>query len=95
MTTNEEVKNHHTSAADVIVAAAKQSGLLNEVAEALCFIDKHGEIDHPGMACALYDELAEAFDDHTCLAVIMIEGFYGEGFCFGPFTEAELAPYLK
>ena len=92
MTKTEEVKNR-VSAADVILAAAKQSGLLNEVAEAMCFIDKHP--DDVSSACALYEGLAEVFDDHVVwLPSNMIEGFYGDGICIGPFTEAELAPYL-
>jgi len=92
MTKTEEVKNY-TSAADVILAAAKKSGLLEAVAEALCFIDKHSS-DHPSMACALYEELADAFDDNVCLPALTIEGFYGEGMDIGTFSEAELAPYL-
>jgi hypothetical protein len=92
----EEAKNH-VSAADVIVATAKQSGLLDAVAEALCFIDKHrvnGHEEKGGITCALYADLAEAFDDHVCLPAIMIEGFYSDGIAVGPYTEAELAPYL-
>jgi hypothetical protein len=40
MSTSEEVKNH-TNATALIVATAKKSGLLREVAEALYFIDKY------------------------------------------------------
>ena len=38
--TEREPENSHNTAAALIVAAARQSGLLREVAEVLCFIDR-------------------------------------------------------
>jgi hypothetical protein len=52
MTNTEEAKNH-PSAADVILPAAKQSGLLEAVAEAMCFIDKHLS-DNPGLSMTTF-----------------------------------------
>jgi hypothetical protein len=88
-----EMKNRHENAAALIVAAAKKSGLLNEVAEALCFIDKTSNI-FDCRACEIYERLAEAFDEHCCLAALTLESFHGEGICVGPYTDAELTPYL-
>jgi hypothetical protein len=86
--------SYHESAAGLIVAAAEKSGLLEEVAEALCFIDKHPNPAGDCRACELLDQLAEEFDAHTCLPGTVIEGFHGDGIAIGPFTETELAPYL-
>ena len=89
-----KTKDVHTNAAALIVAAAWKSGLLKEVAEALCFFDKH-QPPFDCAACGLYEKLAEAFDEHTGLTGIFIEGFYcSEGLVIGGYTEAELAPYL-
>jgi hypothetical protein len=46
------------------------------------------------LACALRDELIEAFDEHTCLASIVLEGFYGEGFVIREASDEEVTPYL-
>ena len=40
--------NFHCNAAALIIAAAKKSGLLDEIAEALCFIDK---TENPSFDC--------------------------------------------
>ena len=87
--------NFHTNAAALIVAAAKKSGLLETVAETLCFIDKHPNPVVGCRACELRDALAGAFDAHICLPAITLESFYGEGFCTPPYSETELTPYLK
>jgi hypothetical protein len=96
MSSNENEKNYHTSAAAMVVAAAEKSGLLKEVAETLCFIDKNPGGPEAVMcrACMIRDDLAEAFDDHVCLPAITLEGIYGDGFGLDPYTDAELAPYL-
>jgi hypothetical protein len=91
--------NFHTNAAALIVAAAEKSGLLEAVAEALCFIKKHplptGECCN-GLcrACAIRDDLADRFDDHICSAPIVLESFHGGGIAVGPFTKDEIAPHL-
>jgi hypothetical protein len=96
MTNQEKI---HAQAADVILAAAEQSGLLREVAEALCCFDRwpvpsHSPLNgwHPSFV--LRDTLAAAFDDHTCTPAVVMEDFYGEGFS-PTFSDAELAPYLR
>jgi hypothetical protein len=94
--TLEQEKKVRISAAALIVAAAEKSGLLREVAEALCFFDKHrGDVipcacDGPD---ALLDALADAFDDHICESAIVVESFFGEGIDV-IVNDAEVAPYL-
>jgi hypothetical protein len=82
-------------AADVILAAAEQSGLLQAVAEALCAFDKYPKdwapIDH---AAALAHALASEFADAICTPGVVLECDYGEGFT-PAFSAAELAPYMK
>jgi hypothetical protein len=51
--------NFHDNAAALILAAAKQSGLLDEVAEALCFLDKDPTQSDCG-ACELLSDLGAA-----------------------------------
>jgi hypothetical protein len=85
--------NFHNNAARLIVMAAEKSGLLQEIAQALHFADKT-PWNMDCFACALRDELIEAFDDHTCLAGIVLEGFFGDGFDFQEASEEEIAPYL-
>jgi hypothetical protein len=85
----------HISAAVLTVAAAGKSGLLREVAEALCSFDRLQSIpcccDGPHALC---DALADAFDDHICTPGIVMESYFGEGFV-PSFNDTELAPYLK
>ena len=75
--TTSEPSFHTTSAAELIVSAAKESGLLVSAAQALRYIDKsHDDMPRSTTArefcraCALRDELVEAFDAHACLADI-------------------------
>lgn len=86
-------KNYHTNAAALIVAAAEKSGLLKNVAQALCFVDtfKNPAGDCP--VCAIVEELTGSFDALILEPASVIEGFYGEGVEVR-FTDAELAPYL-
>jgi hypothetical protein len=93
--TEREPENPHNTAAALIVAAARQSGLLHEIAEVLRYID---HTESPGMCrtCALRDKLAEDFDEHAGLPAIVREDFYGDGFDIGiTYNDAELAPYLE
>ena len=83
----------NTNAAALIVAAAEKSGLLKEVAEALCFIARHG--GDRSQVDAVLNDLADAFDDHICGPAITLENLYGEGVEVGPFAENELAPFLQ
>jgi hypothetical protein len=69
--------NFHTDAAALIVAAARKSGLLADVAEALCIISKHPNPSFGCPACDILDKLADEFDDHVCTASIVIENRYG------------------
>jgi hypothetical protein len=93
--------NFHTSAAMLIVTAAEKSGLLQEIAQALRYADKT-HYDMPDgtvarefcFACALREELIDAFDEHICLASIVLESFHGEGFVPHEASEEEIAPYL-
>jgi hypothetical protein len=85
----------HINAATLIVAAAEKSGLLREVAEALCYFNQQSRPTADCPACALRDVLADLFDDHICTPGEVIEAFYGEGVCPSPLSDAELAPYLK
>ncbi len=90
-------KNYHTNAAALIVAAAARSGLLKEVAEALCFIDQTDNPTFGCRACGIVEELTEEFDNNTGTPARVIATFHlddDDNFCIGPFTEAELAPYL-
>ena len=93
--------NHHNNAAMLIVSAARVSGLLQEIAQALRFVDQTHYSMPDGtvarefcFACALRDELVEAFDEHTCLALGLLENFYGEGFVIHEASDEEVAPYL-
>jgi hypothetical protein len=77
----------HLDAKALIIAAAKESGLLQEVAELLWFA---GRPRAPGTAapgcpvCELLDRLTDAFDAHVCVANIVAEEFYGEGLDIAP-----------
>jgi len=90
-----EKPRQHPTAAGLIIAAAEQSGLLREVAEALRFIDTTPAPEVYCRTCWLRDQLAEAFDDHTCLPAVVLESFHGDGIGIGPYTDLELKPYLK
>jgi hypothetical protein len=86
--------NIHTSAAALIIAAAEKSGLLREVAEALCCFNQYKRQGFLCGPCMLRDDLADEFDTHVCFAAGLLENFYGEGFT--PFfSDAEVAPYLN
>ena len=88
--------NFHSNAAALIIAAAKKSGLLDEIAEALCFIDKTENPSFDCRACELLDDLAEAFDEHAALPGITLEKFHGDGAANIPrYTEEELKPYFS
>jgi hypothetical protein len=79
------------------VSAARKAGILDEVAEVLCFINERRpspDLCSCAYHKALVDVFTKAFDDHICLARITIEAFYGEGFDIGVFSAAEVAPYL-
>jgi hypothetical protein len=89
---HERLSEHKESrnAAALIIAAAEKSGLLWEVAEALCFISKNPS---KGMSHveALREELEDMFKDGELAC-----RFWGEAIStVGPFTDAELAPYLE
>jgi hypothetical protein len=86
--------NYHKSTAGLIIAAAEKSGLLADVAEALCFAAKHpGAVECA--ACMILEKLADEFDAHVVTASCAIEDLYGEGVGIGSFTDADLAPYLN
>ena len=54
--------NFHSNAAALIIAAAKQSGLLDEIARALCLCDKVPNPTHMDCpACELLSDLADHF----------------------------------
>jgi hypothetical protein len=90
--------NFHDNAAALILAAAKQSGLSDEVARALCFIDKVPNPSFGCPACELLSALTDAFDGHVeddSLADDTVGQFHGpswEG--FRRYTEEELRPYF-
>jgi hypothetical protein len=87
-------ENFHTNAALLIITAAEKSGLLQEIAQVLRYADWTPPNGWDCLACALREELIEAFDEHTCLASIVLESFYGEGFFLQEASEEEVAPYL-
>jgi hypothetical protein len=81
--------NFHANAARLIVTAAEKSGLLQEIAQALRFVDQtHYEMPDGTVArefcfaCELRTALIEAFeiDDHASLVSNLLEAFHGEGF---------------
>lgn len=83
--------NFHNNAAALIIAAAKQSGLLRDVANAL----HHNSVISGGvdcLACGVLQELTEEFGEH-CIAPGW--DFYGEGFCIPEYSDEELRPYLQ
>ncbi len=86
--------NYHKSAVGLIVAAAEKSGLLEFVAEALCFVDKKQNPSGDCPTCAILEKLADAFDAHCVDVALVIEEFWGGPVGIGPFTKDELAPYL-
>ena len=80
----------HDNAAALIVAAASQSGLLRDVANAL---RQSQEIHDSGcLACGVLKELVENFGEYCSLPGY---DFYGEGFCVTEYPDAELAPFLR
>ena len=94
-------KNFHDNAAVLILSAAEKSGLLQEIAQVLCYVDKTHYDEPDGtvarefcLPCALLADLAEAFDGHILLASCLLEDFHGEGFDPPEAAEEEVAPYL-
>ena len=83
--------NFHTSAAALIVAAAQKSGLLADVAEALCIVSKHPSPTSGCAACDILKRLADDFDEHVCTAGMLIEDRYGG---FPEVTGDEVAAFL-
>jgi hypothetical protein len=84
------------TAADVILIAAKRSGLSEEIAEVLCFF--YNDMDPSKMVGSVVGELitrlTEAFDDHLGLATGVLCSFTGEDFPDSPYAPEKLAPYL-
>jgi hypothetical protein len=88
---------HYTNAAALIVAAAKKSGLLREVAEAIYCFDQH-QIPTPSCSDGsevLCDVLADLFDDYFTTPGSVLKAYFGNGFEPGPYSDAVLAPYLN
>jgi hypothetical protein len=83
--------NFHTNAAALIVAAAQKSGLLADVAEALCIVSKHPNPSFGCAACDILDKLADEFDEHVCTAGIVVENRYGG---IPQVTDDEVAAFL-
>ena len=92
MTTEEQI---HTNAAALILSAAGKSGLLDEVAKALCFFNTTPNPSAGCRACALRDALVGAFDECICTPAIAVESFHGEGVSPPPFGAVELMSYVK
>jgi hypothetical protein len=91
---NDDNYHVHNNAAVLIIAAAKKSGLLDEIAAVLCCIDKTDNPSSGCRACELLDDLADAFDEHVCLAALTLEKFHGEGSNIPRYTEEELRPHF-
>jgi hypothetical protein len=81
---------YHDNAAVLILAAAKRSGLLRDLANAL-----RQSRDIPGdekcLACGVLDELTEEFGEECRDPGY---DFFCEGFCVTQYPDAELTPYL-
>jgi hypothetical protein len=89
--------NFHNNAAALIIVAAKQSGLLDEVARALCFIDRVPNPSFDCRACELLSDLADAFDDHVGGDSLAdgVGQFHGPSWEGLPqYSEEELRPYF-
>jgi hypothetical protein len=71
---------------------AEKSGLLKEVAEVLAFTNRNPNPSIGCRECELLDQLADAFDDHTCLPALVIGQFHGGE--IPPMTDVEITPYL-
>ena len=88
------------TAADLIMAAAKDSGLLDEVTAALCFFETYRSRQIWNHICPereLRDVLTDAFDEHIGIPHGVIEYNFGKDApddLSGMFTAEELAPYL-
>jgi hypothetical protein len=82
----------HNSAAALILAAAKTSGLLEDVAAVLCAFGQIPDTGATCRVCRLWEDLADAFDG-VCPSTW--EDIYGEGSCT-PWTlsKEEIAPYM-
>jgi hypothetical protein len=72
-------KNYHTSAKELVLLAAEQSGLLKHIAEGLWYANKHGTIREWCIACKMLEELTGEFDAHVLLAHGVIEDLWGGG----------------
>lgn len=89
--------NFHNNAAALIIAAAKKSGLLGEVAKALCFIDKVPDPSFDCRACELLGDLADHFSELTDNTAVddFVGQFHGPS-CEGlpQYSEEELRPFF-
>jgi hypothetical protein len=79
----------HLTAEQLILRAAKDAGLTEQVAEVLWWIDQH-EVGALALD-ALRDALVDRFDDMICAPAIAMQDLYGEGLQPSPVTEAEQA----
>jgi hypothetical protein len=89
--------SEHLTAEELILRAAKDTGLTEAIAEALWFIDKHGLADAlcGDVLHSLHEDLANAFVDITGATAVFIDRYYGGGVGFEPGTEAEKAEVAK
>jgi hypothetical protein len=81
-----EQMNYHQNAEQLILLAAKQSGLLEEVAKLVAWWHQPDE-KPPGIEgfcplCVLLSMLTDGFDQFVCKPALAAEAIYGEGFDF-------------
>jgi hypothetical protein len=82
-------RDYHQSAEQLILLAAKESGLLEEVAKLVAWWNQPGHpVGDTCPLCELRNMLIDGFDQFICDPAIAAERVYGEGFCIPP-TEAE------
>ena len=77
--------NYHQNAEHLILLAAKQSGLLEEVAKLVAWWERqrHEKLKPLGCPlCELLDMLTDGFDQFVCEPALAAEAVYGEGFDF-------------
>ena len=76
--------NYHQNAEQLILLAAKQSGLLEEVDKLVTWQRQRDEKPKPlgCPLCELLDMLTDGFDQFVCKPAIAAEAVYGEGFDF-------------
>jgi hypothetical protein len=80
----------------LILRAAKEAGLTEEVAVALWFAAKHGLADEcpdgpDNVAAAVLRALIDDFDESVCTPGSVVEHMFGEGLCIDPRSEADKA----